>query len=155
MIFSLAALALTFRPPPLSEVALPTGVCESRAGQKRSNCGSRPPSPARKPGPSYSFMGCTFTLAPQPSDAGGNRRVAGTEKSTGEAASTRRRCVLRSVTPKRCRSMTWQTVRDCAIWSAKLRKSGYKEIVLIGHSAGGIIARQFLERYPKGGASQR
>src|SRR5262249_23068281 len=30
----------------------------------------------------------------------------------------------------------------------RLRKAGYKEVVLVGHSAGGIIARQFVERNP-------
>lgn len=44
-----------------------------------------------------------------------------------------------------------QGLRDSV---ANLRKSGYKEVVLIGHSAGGIIARQFLERYPNGGATK-
>jgi pimeloyl-ACP methyl ester carboxylesterase len=37
---------------------------------------------------------------------------------------------------------------------AKLRKAGYKEIVLIGHSAGGLIGRQFLERYPSAGVTK-
>lgn len=35
-----------------------------------------------------------------------------------------------------------------------LRKAGYKEIVLIGHSAGGIIARQFVEQYPDWGVTK-
>ncbi len=37
---------------------------------------------------------------------------------------------------------------------ARLRKAGYKEIVLIGHSAGGVIARQFVERYPDAGVTK-
>ncbi len=36
----------------------------------------------------------------------------------------------------------------------KLRKAGYKEIVLIGHSAGGLIVRQFVERFPKSGVTK-
>lgn len=36
----------------------------------------------------------------------------------------------------------------------KLRRAGYKEIVLIGHSAGGIIIRQFAERYPDSGVTK-
>lgn len=36
----------------------------------------------------------------------------------------------------------------------KLRKAGYKEIILIGHSAGGLIARQFVERFPKSGVTK-
>jgi pimeloyl-ACP methyl ester carboxylesterase len=37
---------------------------------------------------------------------------------------------------------------------ARLRKAGYKEIVLVGHSAGGVIARQFVENYPDAGATK-
>ena len=36
----------------------------------------------------------------------------------------------------------------------RLRKGGYKEIVLIGHSAGGVIARLFVERNPDAGATK-
>lgn len=36
----------------------------------------------------------------------------------------------------------------------KLRRAGYKEIVLIGHSAGGLIAREFAERFPDGGVTK-
>ena len=36
----------------------------------------------------------------------------------------------------------------------KLQDAGYKEIVLIGHSAGGIIARQYVEHFPKGGVTK-
>lgn len=35
-----------------------------------------------------------------------------------------------------------------------LRKAGYKDIVLIGHSAGGLIARQFVEQYPDSGVTK-
>lgn len=35
-----------------------------------------------------------------------------------------------------------------------LRKRGYKEIVLVGHSAGGVIARQFAEDHPYEGVTQ-
>lgn len=37
---------------------------------------------------------------------------------------------------------------------AALAKAGYREIVLVGHSAGGIIARQFVERFPKSGVTK-
>ncbi len=37
---------------------------------------------------------------------------------------------------------------------ANLRKSGYKEIVLVGHSAGGVIGRQFVEVNPNAGVSR-
>lgn len=36
----------------------------------------------------------------------------------------------------------------------KLRRAGYKEIVLIGHSAGGLIAREFVERFPDAGVTK-
>jgi pimeloyl-ACP methyl ester carboxylesterase len=36
----------------------------------------------------------------------------------------------------------------------KLRKDGYREIVLIGHSAGGVIARQFVEDHPDCGVTK-
>jgi hypothetical protein len=35
-----------------------------------------------------------------------------------------------------------------------LRKLGYKEIVLIGHSAGGVIGRLFVESYPDSGVTK-
>ena len=35
-----------------------------------------------------------------------------------------------------------------------LRKEGYREIVLIGHSAGGVIARQFVENHPDCGVTK-
>lgn len=38
------------------------------------------------------------------------------------------------------------------IW--KLREDGYREIVLIGHSAGGVIARQFIEDHPDCGVTK-
>ncbi|MBN9119742.1 MAG: alpha/beta fold hydrolase [Planctomycetes bacterium] len=37
---------------------------------------------------------------------------------------------------------------------ARLRRAGYKEVVLIGHSAGGVIVRQFAERYPDAGVTK-
>jgi hypothetical protein len=37
---------------------------------------------------------------------------------------------------------------------ANIRKLGYKEIVLIGHSAGGVIARLFIESYPDCGVTK-
>jgi hypothetical protein len=36
----------------------------------------------------------------------------------------------------------------------KLKAAGYEQIVLIGHSAGGIIARQYIERFPAAGVSK-
>ena len=37
---------------------------------------------------------------------------------------------------------------------ARLRKAGYTEVVLIGHSAGGVVARQFVERFPDAGVTK-
>jgi pimeloyl-ACP methyl ester carboxylesterase len=37
---------------------------------------------------------------------------------------------------------------------ARLRKLGYKEIVLVGHSAGGVIARQFTEHHRDAGVTK-
>lgn len=37
---------------------------------------------------------------------------------------------------------------------ARLRQTGYQEVVLIGHSAGGIVARQFAESYPDSGVTR-
>jgi len=37
---------------------------------------------------------------------------------------------------------------------ARLRQAGYGEIVLIGHSCGGVIARQFVEAYPEAGVTK-
>jgi pimeloyl-ACP methyl ester carboxylesterase len=37
---------------------------------------------------------------------------------------------------------------------SKLHRDGYREIVLIGHSAGGIIARQFVEDHPNCGVTK-
>jgi len=37
---------------------------------------------------------------------------------------------------------------------ANLKSAGYKEIVLIGHSAGGVIARLFAENYPDSGITK-
>jgi pimeloyl-ACP methyl ester carboxylesterase len=36
----------------------------------------------------------------------------------------------------------------------KLRRDGYHEIVLVGHSAGGVIARQFVEDHPDSGITK-
>jgi hypothetical protein len=36
----------------------------------------------------------------------------------------------------------------------QLRRDGYRDIVLIGHSAGGVIARQFVEDHPDCGVSK-
>src|ERR1035438_4804334 len=37
---------------------------------------------------------------------------------------------------------------------AQLRKLGYREIVLVGHSAGGLIARHFVEDHPDSGVTR-
>jgi pimeloyl-ACP methyl ester carboxylesterase len=37
---------------------------------------------------------------------------------------------------------------------ARLRKLGYQEVVLIGHSAGGLVARQFVEDHPTAGVTK-
>jgi pimeloyl-ACP methyl ester carboxylesterase len=37
---------------------------------------------------------------------------------------------------------------------ALLRKLGYREIVLLGHSAGGLVARQFVEDHPTAGVTK-
>lgn len=37
---------------------------------------------------------------------------------------------------------------------AQLKKAGYTEIVLVGHSAGGVIARLFAESYPDSGVTK-
>ncbi len=37
---------------------------------------------------------------------------------------------------------------------AELRTTGYKEIVLVGHSAGGVVARLFIESYPDAGVTK-
>lgn len=36
----------------------------------------------------------------------------------------------------------------------QLRRDGYREIVLVGHSAGGVIARQFVEDHPNEGVTK-
>jgi pimeloyl-ACP methyl ester carboxylesterase len=36
----------------------------------------------------------------------------------------------------------------------RLTRAGYKDVVLIGHSAGGLIARQFVERFPGCGVTK-
>lgn len=37
---------------------------------------------------------------------------------------------------------------------AELRGAGYREIVLVGHSAGGVISKQFVEQFPKAGVTK-
>jgi pimeloyl-ACP methyl ester carboxylesterase len=37
---------------------------------------------------------------------------------------------------------------------ARLKKAGYKELVLVGHSAGGVIARLFVAAYPDAGVTK-
>jgi pimeloyl-ACP methyl ester carboxylesterase len=43
---------------------------------------------------------------------------------------------------------------DLARHIQKLRQDGYREIVLVGHSAGGVIARQFVEDHPDCGVTK-
>ncbi len=38
------------------------------------------------------------------------------------------------------------------VW--RLRELGYRDIVLVGHSAGGLVARQFVEDYPQAGVTR-
>lgn len=49
-----------------------------------------------------------------------------------------------------------EVVKDCALGMniAELRKLGYREIVLMGHSAGGLLARHFVEDNPEAGISK-
>lgn len=35
-----------------------------------------------------------------------------------------------------------------------LKRAGYRQIILVGHSAGGIVARQFVEDYPNSGVTK-
>lgn len=55
--------------------------------------------------------------------------------------------------------------QNCAVWDIagvpalgdairRLRSAGYTEIVLLGHSAGGLIARQFVEDHPDAGVTK-
>jgi pimeloyl-ACP methyl ester carboxylesterase len=44
--------------------------------------------------------------------------------------------------------------RELANRVRKLRQDGYREIILIGHSAGGVIARQFVEDHPDCGVTK-
>src|SRR5262245_18716451 len=37
---------------------------------------------------------------------------------------------------------------------AELRKMGYRDIVLLGHSAGGVVAREFVEDHPAAGVTR-
>jgi pimeloyl-ACP methyl ester carboxylesterase len=37
---------------------------------------------------------------------------------------------------------------------ARLRRLGYREVVLVGHSAGGLLARQFVEDHPDAGVTK-
>lgn len=48
-------------------------------------------------------------------------------------------------------------IAECPALAANLRRlkqQGYREIVLIGHSAGGVIARQFIEDHPDSGVTK-
>jgi pimeloyl-ACP methyl ester carboxylesterase len=37
---------------------------------------------------------------------------------------------------------------------SRLRKAGYQEVAIVGHSAGGVIARQFVEQHPDAGVTK-
>jgi pimeloyl-ACP methyl ester carboxylesterase len=43
---------------------------------------------------------------------------------------------------------------DLAEYIAQVRKLGYHEIILLGHSAGGLIARVFVEDHPEAGVTK-
>jgi pimeloyl-ACP methyl ester carboxylesterase len=43
---------------------------------------------------------------------------------------------------------------DLAGRVARLRAMGYREVVLLGHSAGGLVARSFVEDYPDSGVTK-
>jgi pimeloyl-ACP methyl ester carboxylesterase len=43
---------------------------------------------------------------------------------------------------------------DLADAVARLKRLGYKEVVLIGHSAGGLVARNFVEDHPDAGVAK-
>jgi pimeloyl-ACP methyl ester carboxylesterase len=45
-------------------------------------------------------------------------------------------------------------VGDLGVWIDRLRKLGYQEIVLVGYSAGGVIAREFVEDNPDSGVTK-
>lgn len=48
-------------------------------------------------------------------------------------------------------------IAECAALEreiVKLRREGYREIILLGHSAGGVIARQFVEDHPDCGVTK-
>jgi pimeloyl-ACP methyl ester carboxylesterase len=45
-------------------------------------------------------------------------------------------------------------VTDLGLWVQRLSKLGYKEIVLIGFSAGGVVAREFVEDNPDSGVTK-
>lgn len=43
---------------------------------------------------------------------------------------------------------------DLAESVERLRQAGYSEIVLVGHSAGGLVVRQFVEEHPEAGVTK-
>jgi pimeloyl-ACP methyl ester carboxylesterase len=47
-------------------------------------------------------------------------------------------------------------VKDSTLGAAvaRLRDLGYRDVVLVGHSAGGLIARQFIEDFPESGVTK-
>jgi pimeloyl-ACP methyl ester carboxylesterase len=54
-------------------------------------------------------------------------------------------------------TVTADEIADCPVLPKhvrKLQQDGYREIVLIGHSAGGVIARQFVEDHPDCGVTK-
>ncbi|GIW80445.1 MAG: hypothetical protein KatS3mg105_2252 [Gemmatales bacterium] len=57
-------------------------------------------------------------------------------------------CYAQDVTVEEC-------VTPCLVNGVRqLKKLGYTEIVLVGHSAGGLIARLFVEDYPQSGVTK-
>jgi pimeloyl-ACP methyl ester carboxylesterase len=50
-----------------------------------------------------------------------------------------------------------EAVAEAAVLAAgvrRLRQMGYRDVVLVGHSAGGLIARQFVEDHPDSGVTK-
>jgi pimeloyl-ACP methyl ester carboxylesterase len=54
-------------------------------------------------------------------------------------------------------TVTADDIAECAELEKnvrQLRQKGYREIILLGHSAGGVIARQFVEDHPDAGVTK-
>jgi pimeloyl-ACP methyl ester carboxylesterase len=56
-----------------------------------------------------------------------------------------------------CQNVAVEEVAHCPLLAdslARVRALGYRELVLVGHSAGGLIARQFVEDFPDAGVTK-